>query len=110
MSKYTDAVERGLEGLNAASVGACPGCEQCRDMFAPDMTMEEFEEAWHDGDVCDEASFSMGECGICGSRLGGDRYVWHWLDEDNEIRHEEDCCVDCALFMANGEEPDEWEG
>jgi hypothetical protein len=109
MSDYTDAVEAGLKGIDAPSVGVCPGCEQCRDDLAPDMSMEEFEEAWQSGDICDEASFSYSGCGICGTRLGGDRYVWHWLDDNNNIIHEDDCCVDCALFMANGDEPEQWE-
>ena len=108
MSEYTDAVERGLRGLTSASVGACPGCEQCRDMFAPDATMEEFDEMWHKGELCYESSFSYLECGICGSYLGGDRCVWHWLADDNEVQHEDDCCFDCAMYMANGDEPENW--
>lgn len=110
MSKYTDAVERTLAELKYPSIGACPGCEQCRDLFAPDMTMEEFEEAWHSGDIFEEGSFSWSGCGICGSRLGGDMHVWHWVDDDNEIIHEDDACIDCVMYMCNGDEPDEWEG
>jgi len=108
MSEFTDAVERGLRGLMSASPGACPGCERCRDAFEPDMTMEEFDEAWHKGEVNDEPSFSYSGCGICGTTLGGDCYVWHWVSDDNTVEHEDDCCVDCALFLANGDEPENW--
>lgn len=109
MSKFTDAVERGLKNLKFASTGVCPGCEQCRDIFAPDLTMEEFEEAWQSGDIEESSSFSHSECGICGTRLGGDRYIWHWVDDKNNIIHEDDACQDCVLYMANGDEPDEWQ-
>ena len=108
MSEYTDAVERNLKGMNGVSVGSCPGCEQCRDDNNPDMSMEEFASEWSSGNTSDDAGFSWSECGICGSRLGGDRYTWHWLDDNNEIRHENDCCVDCAMYLANGDEPEEW--
>lgn len=112
MSEYTDAVERGLKGLAAVSTGICPGCEQCREDHAPDLTMEEFEKAWQNGDFWEGDSFSMQRCGICGTRMGGDRYVWHWLDEEGKlsgIQHEDDCCQDCVLFLANGDEPEQWE-
>lgn len=108
MSKFTDAVERGLRGLNAVSVGVCPGCEQCRDAHDASLSMEEFEAARESGDVDDCGSFSYNECGICGTRLGGDRYVWHWVGAGHRIVHEEDCCSDCALYLANGDEPEDW--
>lgn len=117
MSEYTDAVEYHLKGCKGVSVGVCPGCEECRDIFAEDMTMEEFEEEWHTGDVCDEGGFSRSRCGICGSRLGGNRYIWHWIlvpegktvsDPESRIIHEDDCCVDCLMYLANGDEPEEW--
>lgn len=109
MSEYTDAVERGLEGLNYPSTGACPGCEDCWGTHAPDATEQEFEEMWQRGEICDEASFSHSPCGICGTRLGGDRHVWHWVDDDGRICHEDDACTDCVMYLANGDEPEQWE-
>jgi hypothetical protein len=72
------------------------------------MSMAEFDDAWSTGEICDEPSFDACECGICGSRLGGDRFVWHWLADDNEIQHEDDACIDCVMLLANGDEPEEW--
>lgn len=108
MSEYTEAFELNMKDIEAPSVDACPGCEECRDQFAPDMTMEEFDEAWQAGEICDESSFSHHGCGCCGTTLGGDRHVWHYI-LDGEIVHDDDCCTDCALFMSNGDEPEQWE-
>lgn len=109
MSEYEEAVEYHLKGCRAESVGLCPGCEVCHETFAPDdTTMEEFNEMWTLGEVCDEGSFSHWGCGICGTTLGGTRFVWHWVDENDEIQHEDDCCIDCAMYLANGEEPENW--
>jgi hypothetical protein len=115
MSDFTDAVERGLEGCEAPSIGPCPGCEQCRDEFEPDMTMEQFDEAWQRGEFSDEGHFSMSECGICGTRLGGQRYIWHFIYNDpsgnlpGELSHQDDACIDCVMLMCNGDEPEQWE-
>jgi hypothetical protein len=74
------------------------------------MEVAEFNEAYENGEVCEEGSFSWSSCGICGSSLGGDRYPWHWIDENGEIVHESDACVDCVVFLANGDEPEDWKG
>ena len=87
MSAYTDRADRGLMGLIAPSSGLCPGCEECED-------------------ASDEGSFSWSGCGICNSTLGGDRYVWHYLDEDGEVQHERDACFDCVMYMSNGDDPE----
>jgi hypothetical protein len=107
MSEYTDSVEAGLEGLTAVSTGACPGCEQCQEIWGY-QTMKEFDSAWHSGKVYDEGGFSWFPCGICGSRLGGDRESWHALGSDGEILHFDDACVDCVIYLANNDEPEEW--
>ena len=109
MSEYTDAVERGLEGMEAVSFGPIHDAEACSECA-------EFSE-----DVGDEGGFSWSACGICGSRLGGTRYVWHWRDPDSETRgkdghlyrsggihHENDGCTDCLLYLSNGDEPEDW--
>lgn len=114
MSEYTDAVEAGTKDMKGISTGECPGCPQCAEYH--DMTPDEHYAAWHDGKVDDvEGSFSWSPCGICGSSLGGDRYVWHWISGGDEhgkggdIQHEHDACEDCVLFLANGDEPEHWE-
>lgn len=72
---------------------------------------DEHERAWHRGDTCSDTHFSWRACGICGTRLGGDRERWHWIDPkdpERAINHEDDCCVDCIYYIAYGTEPEEW--
>lgn len=90
MSAYTDAVKRNLKGLEAVSVGNCPGCDACNG-------------------ADEEPSFSWASCGICNSHLGGNRESWHAI-LDGKIVHWDDACVDCVLYIANGDEPESWEG
>ena len=104
---YVENVEHNLNGLTAVSTGVCPGCEECRSTYAPDMSMEEFDNAYSSGSVYGEASFSWGSCGICGSTLGGDREVWHGLDDlTGTLYHFDDACVDCVMYLANGDIPE----
>lgn len=130
---YVNAVKHGLRGMTGVSSGICPGCEQCRneygqlvrcscqdsnggepDPYCPDCdgrgmrlpTMAEFDEQWSSGKVFSEPSFSWGSCGVCGSSLGGDREIWHWVDKDGAIHHEDDMCVDCVCYIANGDIPE----
>ena len=42
-----------------------------------------------------------------GSRLGGDRHAAHGLDQNGDLVHM-DVCIDCLLFLANGDEPSDW--
>ena len=82
---------------------------------------ERFEDDWSSGHVTSrgwgaadsEPSFSHGSCGICGSHLGGDREVWHAIIPDEngsvigrEILHSDDACIDCVVYLANGDEPE----
>jgi hypothetical protein len=67
-----------------------------------------FDDDWHGADFSSSAGFSRGECGICGSRLGGDREVWHGI-ADGRILHFDDACCDCVAYLANGEVPAETE-
>ena len=107
MSEYSDRVEHYLKGLEAVSTGICPGCEECRDTYSPESTMDEYDGLWSSGEVCDEGGFSCSHCEICGSGLGGDRYLWHAVDSNNEIIHGDNCCVDCLMYLNNGDEPEE---
>ena len=100
---YVDAVDLGLDGLGAPSFGPCTECQSCED-YLPTVG----------GEMLDKGEFSWLACGICGCRLGGDRYVWHWVDEDGELMHESDGCGDCLVYLSNGDLPPdeylEWTG
>ncbi len=91
-AQYIARVQETLDRCRAASVGTCEGCLECAAELG--------------GDLNDEGCFSWSACGICGCTLGGDRYIWHWLDEDNELMHERDACTDCVFYMANGDLPE----
>ena len=117
MSAFTDAVDRGLKGMEGVSSGTCPGCAECMEIDG--YTDAEIHAShWHDTDMASgEGSFSWRACGVCGTTLGGNRNVWHWVKvtrwsdgthELREIHHESDMCDDCALYLANGDEPSEW--
>ena len=58
-----------------------------------------------------EPSFSWQSCDSCGSNLGGDRFKAYGIltDDLQADLFELDICVDCAMFHANGELPDEWD-
>ena len=104
MSEYTDAVEANLRGLRAVSPGVCPGCDECRMLHGFD-TQEEFEAAYEAGEIVEEGGFSWHDCECCGSPLKGNREPAHALDPDGEIVHFA-VCVDCVLYLANGDEPE----
>jgi hypothetical protein len=105
MPTYTDRVAAGLEGLRFVSTGICPGCEECADMHGFE-SVEQMGREYETGSLCDEPHFSWSPCGICGSHLGGDREVWHWVDKDGAIIHEPGACVDCVMYLANGDIPE----
>ena len=112
MSQFTKDYERGVADLEHATFStgywSCPDCgsdrwtgsEPCPDCGA-------------DPEHRQDSSFSWSDCDICGSSLGGDRYaVIGWLKgaRDHEYsdvyRWSGECCTDCLMMMANGEEPD----
>lgn len=109
LTPYEKRVQANTEGLAAVSTGVCPGCETCRDQFAPDATKEEFDELVSSGQVFDEGGFSWRGCDICGSSLGGTVEVWHYIDENGDICHEDNACVDCVCYLANGDLPEDAE-
>jgi hypothetical protein len=37
--------------------------------------------------------------------MGGDREVWHFI-MDGKIQHGDGACVDCIMYLANGDEPE----
>lgn len=102
---FVRAIERNTGGLKAVSTGACPGCEQCRDEYAHDSTMEQFSEQCRSGEVINEGFFSWHGCDLCGSSIGGTFQPWHGIDSDGAIIHGERACVDCVCYLANGDLP-----
>lgn len=100
MSDFTDAIDRNLDGCEAVSVGYCPGCEFCP--------------GYQEGS--DEGGFSQDSCECCGSTLGGNRYSAHYIRPDDngsvvgQVIHHMEVCEDCLLYLANGDEPETWEG
>jgi len=104
MSTYTDRFERETEGLDALSTGICPGCPECASAFG--MEQEEFDAAYEAGSITDEPHFSWQGCDLCGSELGGDVEPWHAI-VNGELTHGDNACVDCILYIANGDEPQE---
>jgi hypothetical protein len=102
MSEFSDRVKRGLEGLEHVSTGLCPGCETCAKNYG--MPLEDFKVEYDA--LTYEGGFSWRPCGICGNELGGNREVWHAI-MDGEIRHYPNACIDCVVYLANGDEPEE---
>ena len=94
MNLFIQAIETYCRGLDSVSVG-CLGikCE------------------YADGDEehqC-EAGFSSTQCDSCGSTYAGDRTTGFgmWTDDGQIITIEMALCVDCVMWHANGEEPEE---
>ena len=108
MSRFTEAVKAGLNGLEYVSTGPCPGCEKCglKDLTDADEDPDRYE-------LAGEPSFSWRECDTCRSRFGGDRHPAHGvIPEDSDFLPGElvhlNICTDCLMFIANGDEPEEW--
>lgn len=102
MSEFADAVDSNLNGITCISTGAMRGCSEC---FLDDSPDEEDYEAIG---IASEGVFSWGSCDSCGSSLAGNRYPAHGILPNEEIIHL-DICQDCVMYLANGEEPEEWE-
>jgi len=122
--RFMAAFERGTEGLEFFSVGACAKCRECNPAVkckACDGYGTQEDEHGHvewtcpscdgQGDVtpdeCDETSgeseFSWSACDACGSRLGGSRYPAHGFLR-GELVHLS-VCTDCLCYAANGDLP-----
>lgn len=92
---FTRAVRLYCEGLDTVAVG-------CRGLKC--------EYAEGDPEHTCEAGFSWSQCDSCGSSLGGNREPAVGLWKDAEGWHDVDMsiCVDCAMYHANGELPEDW--
>ena len=96
-SAFMRAVATYCDGLDTVS----PGCRGAKCEYA-------------DGDSnhqCEEY-FSWAQCDSCGSTLGGNRLpaTAVYTDSDGQLQVIDlEICVDCVMYHANGELPDEWE-
>jgi hypothetical protein len=101
MSTFTEAVEKALVGLRHVSAGACPGCDECG--LSENCDPYEYEAA-------EEEHFSWHSCDCCGSHLGGSRSPAHGFMglDGKEVLVHLDVCTDCLVYLANGEEPEDW--
>jgi len=99
MTEFTDAIDARWNGYTIAP-GLAPGMDCCGNISADDD---------HALDCANEPSFSWSVCDSCGSSLGGDRHAAHAISREGglDITHIE-ICVDCVVWHANGEEPEQW--
>ena len=107
---FRSAVDVSLAGLSAVSVGACDGCDECYRFLCDSSNPTEEER-----EAAEEPNFSSSWCDGCGSSFGGDRHPAHAYLESphpatrlDHLIHLEVCC-DCVQYIANGEEPQEWD-
>ena len=106
MSKaFIKAFEHGTQGIEYLGIGTIAGCYTCQTIYG--MDEDELQAAIDNYDVFDEGGFSWQDCDVCGSRLGGDRYVMHGYYKDDLIHL--DVCTDCIMYHANGDLPEHWE-
>ena len=80
--------------LKFVSSGLCPDCEDCANLF--DVRIQELNHGIENGDLFDEGSFSWNPCNDCNTSLGGDSYIAHGIDSENEIVHFQ-ICHDCMM-------------
>ena len=115
MSRFSEAVERGLKGVEFPSTGVCSGCSECADNLG--ISLRKLRATWSTGDHSGSLGFSWSECDLCGSSLGGDREAFHGYirlpDKLGRMRRKlfhGAVCVDCVMYLAYGEEPEETDG
>ena len=106
MSKFTNAIERNWNSNHfTLAPGAATSCNECfwgLSQTEKDNLSDEDQQAW------DEGSFSHSDCDSCGSMLSGDRFPAHAIERHpNTHIYHIDICVDCLMFHANGQEPEE---
>lgn len=109
MSKFTEAVERELEGLYNVAPGVASACDEC-DPWGEAPIYADDPDAWDEwAELAREPSFSWTPCDSCGSSLGGNRHPAHAFDGEGRMHHL-DVCDDCLIYHANGEEPNPIDG
>lgn len=100
-AEFVKAFDAGTDGMPYLSSGFCPDCPECASNHG--LTIEEAEEAYEEGRICDEGNFSWHDCKLCGSSLGGSRYTIHYRDKNNSLIHLDGACSDCIVYMEIGD-------
>ena len=103
---FVARINRNTKGLKAVSTGCCPDCETCRDEYAHDSTMAEYNALLESGRLIQDPFFSWQGCDLCGSTLGGNFEPWHAIDKNGDVMHGDRACVDCICYLANGDLPE----
>lgn len=103
---YLQEYQRCTDGIKHISTGIYSKCQGCQRQWG--MGAAELEAACQADEVTDEGGFSGRRCEGCGSGLGGNRYAAHGFTDDNTVVHL-DVCEDCLIYIANGDEPKNWE-
>jgi len=89
--------ENAIGSVSPGLLGTCGTCQ-----FDYGETPRAFYSKVHTtGEIIDEGSFSLYECELCGSHLGGDRFAAHAYHAENGITHLE-VCHDCDNSLAYG--------
>ena len=100
---FTESVAHYTKGLEFFSVGTCPGCVDCG------LTLWSPARGYHETEHEPAEEFSWSMCESCGSMLGGSRHPAHsfvTIDGKRVLCHLL-VCVDCLMYHANGELPDD---
>lgn len=105
LTEFEQAIQANWPDEFPLSTGICPTCPDCQRAW--DLTPRAFYLAYEAGEIFDEGGFSWQSCECCGSTFGGDRYPAHYVETDGKIGHIE-ICVDCLLYLANGDLPETW--
>ena len=108
MSKYTDTVENALLEMKSCSSGVCADCKDCYSDHGRDLGPESWVDAVKSGEVLGVSEFGTYGCDLCGTYLAGERHAAHYLNEYDGLEHVE-VCIDCVMYLAYGDEPEEWE-
>ncbi len=105
---YIDAFNRRTSDLQFLSCGICSKCSDCQSTFdAGELTLERLIQ---DG-LTDEGGYSRSGCDCCGSSLYQMLYAGHaYVDlGGKQVLTHLDLCVDCMLYIANGQLPERWQ-
>lgn len=129
-ARFLSSVESNLDGIGPISIGPASSCEDCRSSLgAPcptaialrkaetwegltlsglESALEYSEDAFEEAFQVWEEEFSNSSCDSCGSYLAGGRYTAHGSDDETGQPYCLSVCVDCVLFHANGDTPENW--
>ena len=80
--------------LKFISTGLCPDCIECAELFG--VSIDELNQGIETGNLFDEGSFSWDPCDDCNTSLGGNSFIAHGVDSNNDIVHFY-ICYDCLL-------------